>query len=191
MTAKSIMNTSLITLPPDITVVEAMESMCRNRVHNIPVVDTEGHFIGLFSLRRITHALLPVAARLDNSRFALDMSFVSNDTDELAERLAAIGHKPISELLEKERKLRFCAPDTSIPKIFQLLSENPTSLPVVVVEGKNKRVLGMISTWDVLAEITTILAPESGGSPCFGKPSGNGDDAEASAEADSGSSSDV
>jgi CBS domain-containing protein len=162
------MSTGLITLPPDVTVAEAMESMCRNRVHNIPVVDKDGHFIGLFSLRRITHALLPVAARLGNDSFAVDMSFVSDNADAFAERLAQIGHKPISELLEKPHKLRFCAPDTSMPKIFQLLSENPTSLPVVVIEGESKTVVGMISTWDVLAEINAVLTPSQGASSCLG-----------------------
>ena len=182
MTAKSLMSTGLITLPPDVTVAEAMESMCRNRVHNIPVVDEEGHFIGLFSLRRVTHALLPVAARLGVGSFAVDMSFLSDNADAFAERMAQIGHKPISELLEKERKLRFCAPDTSLPKIFQLLSENPTSLPVVVVEGESKTVVGMISTWDVLAEITEILAPGHGIPACIDPSSGDGDAGETDKE---------
>jgi len=186
MTAKSIMSTGLITLPPDVTVAEAMESMCRNRVHNIPVVDKDGHFIGLFSLRRITHALLPVAARLDNNSFAVDMSFVSDNADAFAERLAEIGHKPIAELLEKPRKLRFCAPDTSMPKIFQLLSENPTSLPVVVIEGESKTVVGMISTWDVLAEINAVLSPGHGIPACLGNPAGDEDTGESGESGESG-----
>ena len=162
MTAKSIMTTDLLTLPPDTTVAEAVGIMSRSRVHNIPVVDKDGCFLGLFSLRRMAHALLPVAAQLNDSSFRVDMVFVSDDADAFNERLTKIGHKPISALLEKKRKLRFCAPETSIPKIFQLLSENPTSLPVLVVEGKQKKVVGMVSTWDVLAEITAALAQEPG-----------------------------
>jgi CBS domain-containing protein len=69
-----------------------------------------------------------------------------------------IGHKPIREFLEKKKKLRFCEPNTPIPRILQLLSENPTSLPVVVVKGKQKKVVGMVSTWDVLTKIATGLS---------------------------------
>lgn len=56
-----------------------------------------------------------------------------------------------------------------IRPIFQLLSENPTSLPVVVVEGESRAVVGMISTWEVLAEISAVLGPKLGGSSCFGE----------------------
>lgn len=184
MTAKSIMTTDLMILPPDTTVAVALNMMCRNKVHNIPVVDRDGCFVGLFSLRRITHALLPVAAQLDDTSFPLDLGFVPDSADAFGERLTKIGHKPISELLEKKRKLRFCTPGTSIPKIFQLLSENPTSLPVVVLKGKHKTVVGMISTWDVLTEITaTLTAQDAAVSRGIEEYSGDTDNTECGSDA--------
>ena len=157
MTAESLMSTELFTLAPDVTVAEALQAMCDHKVHNIPVVDNEGSFVGLFSLRRIAQALLPMAAQMDEDSLEVDMSFVTDTSDAYLERLLALGHKPISGLLEKKRKLRFCKPDTPIPRILQLLSENPASLPVLVVTGKHKKVVGMVSTWDVLTKITSSL----------------------------------
>ncbi len=157
MTAKTIMSTELSTLAPDVTVGEAIRIMCAHKVHNLPVVDENGSFVGLFSLRRITHALLPMAAQVNGNLLNFDMSFVSDNSDDYLDRLKAIGDGPVSDLLEKKKKLRFCSPGTPIPRLLQLLSENPSSLPVIVVEGDKQTVVGMVSTWDVLTKIALCL----------------------------------
>ncbi|MEA3275382.1 MAG: CBS domain-containing protein [Pseudomonadota bacterium] len=159
MTAKTIMSSDLVTVTSDVTVAEALLKMSKYQVHNIPVVDETDSFVGLFSLRRLAHELLPTAARLEAESFQMDIAFLSDQSDEFLQRLQEIGRKPVSELLEKKKKLRFCGPDTPIPRLLQLLSENPTSLPVVVVQGKRQKVVGMVSTWDVLTKIAVNLLP--------------------------------
>jgi CBS domain-containing protein len=162
MPASAIMTSDLVTLRPQTTVAEALSVMCSHRVHNLPVVDGEGCFVGLFSLRRVTRALLPVAAQVDEDDFGVDMAFVTDSSDAYLQRLHKLGRRPVGDLLEKGKKLRFCAPDTPIPKLLQLLSENPTSLPVVVVEGRQRKVVGMVSNWDVLTRLSAGLLPEGG-----------------------------
>jgi CBS domain-containing protein len=157
MTAKTIMTTNLVTVTADLTVAEALLEMARRKVHNIPVVDGNGDFTGLFSLRRLTRELLPTAARVDEGAFHMDIGFLSDQSDEYLQRLQEIGRRPVGDLLEKKKKLRFCSPDTPIPRLLQLLSENPTSLPVLVVEGKRRRVVGMVSSWDVLTKLAVRL----------------------------------
>lgn len=157
MTTETIMTTDLVTVTTDATVAEALLAMSRHKVHNIPVVDAEGAFVGLVSLRRLTHELLPTAARVDEESFHLDIGFLTDQSDEYVKRLCKIGRRPVSALLEKKKKLRFCTPQTTIPKLLQLLYENPTSLPVLVLEGKKKRLVGMVSNWDVLTKIAVGL----------------------------------
>lgn len=162
MIVDSVMSRELVTISPDTTVASAVIEMTRHQVHNIPVVDEAGAFIGLFSLRRLAHALLPIAVQIDEESF--DIGFLSGNSDEFLERLQTVGHQPVSQLLEKKKKLRFCRPGTSIPRLLQLLSENPTSLPVVVVEGEKNRVVGMVSVWDILLKIaSTFLADDRQG----------------------------
>jgi CBS domain-containing protein len=151
------MSRDLVTVTTDVTVAEALLEMARRKVHNIPVVDEDGAFVGLVSLRRLTHTMLPMAARVDVGAFRMDIGFLADQSDAYLDRLQEIGKRPVGELMEKRKKLRFCSPDTPIPKLLQLLSENPTSLPVVVVEGKNQRVIGMVSNWDVLTKIAVTL----------------------------------
>lgn len=157
MTAITIMSTDVVTLKPDDSITTALKLMCENSVHNIPVLDDDGTFLGLFSLRRLSRELLPKAAKLDESSLLMHINFMPDSTDKLLERLTQLGHKPVSDLLEKAGKLRLCNPDTSLPELLQLLFESPTSLPVVVVEGKKKKLAGMVSNWDVLTKLTVNL----------------------------------
>lgn len=157
MTTKSIMSCEVHTITPDVTVGEAMVLMARKKVHNLPVVDKKGCFLGLFSLRRITRALMPMAAQIGEDVMDFQMSFISDNSDDYLRRLKKIGEQPVSEMYEKKKKLRFCDPDTPIPHLLQLLTENPMSLPVLVLNGKQQQVVGMVSNWDVLTKIALSL----------------------------------
>ncbi|MCN4145138.1 MAG: CBS domain-containing protein [Thiohalomonas sp.] len=157
MTATTIMSTNVVTLKPDDTIADALQLMCKHAVHNLPVLDNDGTFLGLFSLRRLSRELLPKAAKLNESSLLMHINFMPDDTDELLRRLTKLGQKPVSSLLEKAGKLRLCHPDTTLPELLQLLFESPISLPVVVVEGKKKKLAGMVSNWDVLTKLSVNL----------------------------------
>jgi len=160
MTTMTIMSTDIITLKSTDSITTALQLMCKHSVHNLPVLDQDDNFIGLFSLRRLSRELLPKAAKLDESSLLMHINFMSDGTDELVKRLHKLGRKPVSDLLEKSSKLRLCSPDTSLPELLQLLFESPISLPVVVVEGKKKKLAGMVSNWDVLTKLTVNLLGE-------------------------------
>ena len=169
MTTTTIMSTDVVTISPDETITTALKLMCTHSVHNLPVIDKDDAFIGLFSLRRLSRELLPKAAKLDENSLLMHINFMSNSTDDLLKRLHKLGKKPVSDLLEKNNKLRFCSPDTSLPELLQLLFESPTSLPVVVVEGKKKKLAGMVSNWDVLTKLTVNLLGDKECKPCTNK----------------------
>ncbi|MDJ0863422.1 MAG: CBS domain-containing protein [Gammaproteobacteria bacterium] len=150
MTTEAIMTPRPMTLRHTDKVSDALLMMHGYQVRNLPVVDENGHFVGLFGIRRLSHLLLPKAAQLD--RYSLsDLSFLPDDIESLEERLAKIGDKPVSDFLEKKKKLMFCKPDTTFPELLELLDRSSdSSLPVIVVEGKKKKLVGIVSAWDVL-----------------------------------------
>ena len=166
MTATTIMSTDVVTLKPDDTITTALQLMCKHAVHNLPVLDKNGAFLGLFSLRRLSRELLPKAAKLDESSLLMHINFMPDGTDDLLNRLNKLGHQPVSDLLEKTHKLRLCKPETTLPELLQLLFESPTSLPVVVVEGKKKKLVGMVSNWDVLTKLSVNLLGDKVVRPC-------------------------
>jgi CBS-domain-containing membrane protein len=161
LAAKDIMSLVPLTLRPQDTVAQAVRLMCDNNVHNIPVVDEAGCYIGLFTLRRLTHELLPTAARLDQHSLLMQIGFLlDEDQTHLIERIREIGRQSVKDVLETDERLQLCGPDTPIPQLVQMLFESPVSLPVVVVEGKGHRLVGMVSHWDVLNRVIARLLDE-------------------------------
>jgi len=150
------MTSRLFTLKPDDTVADAMQLMHSKHVRNIPVVDTSGVFVGLFGLRRLSHLLLPIAAS-ELGRYSLsDLHFLPDESALVGDRWRDIANQPVVDYLEKKKKLLFCTPDTKFPELLALLDESKDStLPVIVVEGKNKKrkLVGVVSPWDVLESV--------------------------------------
>jgi CBS domain-containing protein len=151
MTTANIMTSRVIALQPGDKVVDALLTMHRHHVRNLPVVDDNGTFVGLFGIRRLSRLLLPKAAR-DLDRFSItDLSFLPDEIDQLAERWREVASRPVSEFLEKEKKLLFCEPDTSVPQLLELLEQSKdSSLPVIIVKGKSRELVGMVSAWDIM-----------------------------------------
>jgi len=160
MTTENIMTSTVIALLPGDKVVDALLAMHRHHVRNLPVVDEKGKFVGLFGIRRLSRLLLPRAAR-DLDRYSItDLSFLPDEVDQLAKRWHNIASRPVSEFLEKEKKLLFCEPDTSLPQLLELLEQSKdSSLPVIIVKGESRELVGMVSAWDVLEKfIMTFLS---------------------------------
>lgn len=155
MTVEATMTSSPLSLGPSDKVCDALLIMYEHRVHNLPVVDPDGCFVGLFGIRRLIQILLPKAAQLD--RYSLsDLSYLPDDPIELAERLGEVSRHPVSDFLEKKKNLRFCTPDTPFPELLHLLNKSDTSLPVIVVTGEKKKLVGMVSEWDILTKIIAV-----------------------------------
>ncbi len=163
MTAKNIMSFRLIKLSPADRVCDALKIMHTHQIRNLPVVDDDGQFIGLFGIRRMITLLLPKAAQIN---FGLkELNFMPDEVEVLYERLGKIGNKPVTEFLEKKKHLLFCKPSTSFPEVLELLEQNPgSSLPVIVVKGKKKKLVGMVSAWDILDKLVmNIFSSETEG----------------------------
>jgi len=156
VTVENIMSFRLIKLRPADKVCDALQIMHTHQIRNLPVVDEEDQFVGLFGIRRLMTLLLPKAAQIEHG--LKELSFMPDEVEGLYERLGEIGQKPVIEYLEKKKNLVFCKPSTSFPEVLKLLEQNPnTSLPIIVVKGKKKKLVGMVSAWDVLEKLVLNL----------------------------------
>lgn len=161
------MSHRLVKLKPTDRVCDALNIMHKNQIRNLPVVDEDDQFIGLFGIRPLVKILLPEAGRI---KFGLkDLSFMPDELGELYKRLQDIAQQPVSDFLEKKKKLTFCKPSTSFPEVLELLDQSAdSSLPVIVVKGKRKKLVGMVSSWDVLEKIVmnTVAGGDKQENPC-------------------------
>jgi CBS domain-containing protein len=160
MTVDNIMSFRLVKLKPTDKVCDALRIMHTQQIRNLPIVDEDDEFVGLFGIRPLIRLLLPKAGRI---KYGLkDLSFMPDEVSELLERIKAIGDKPVSDFLEKKKHLIFCKPSTSFPEVMELLDQNAdTSLPVIVVKGKHKKLVGMVSSWDILQKLVMHLVIEA------------------------------
>lgn len=158
MTTERIMTSRVITLRPSDTVSHAMSLMHKHHVRNLPVIDDKGAFIGLFGVRRLGRLLLPRAAS-DLSRYSVaDLSFMPDEIPQMTKRWQKVAQEPVALFLEKEKKLLFCTPDTSFPQLLELLEQSKdSSLPVIILEGGTRKLVGMVSAWDVLEGVIMKL----------------------------------
>ena len=154
MTVESIMTCRIEKLKPTDKASDAFRLMHSRQIRNLPIVDTDDQFIGLFGIRRLIHLMLPKAAQIE---FGLkDLSFMPDELGELHKRLIDIGQTPVVDLMEPIKDLVFCAPSTPFPEVLELLDNSAdTSLPIIVVDGdsNSKKLVGMVSAWDVLDRI--------------------------------------
>ena len=127
--ARDFMVTKLITLSPDIKMLEAAKLLLKNRISGAPVVDKTGELIGVFSERDVMSALLDAVyddlpeAEVQNY-MSRDLRTINEDTDLLA-----------------------------IAQIFQ--TQGFRRLPVV----RDGKLVGQISRRDVMAAVAKLLEP--------------------------------
>ncbi len=155
MTVESIMTSRLYTIGADEPLSKALVMMREHQIRNLPVVDGEGCFVGLFGIRRLARLLLPKAATELAHYNLTDLDFLPDELGQMHERLREAGNRPVSEFLEKRRRLIFCKPKTTYPQLLELLlnRSSDSSLPVIVVTGKKHRLVGMVSLWDLTTRL--------------------------------------
>jgi CBS domain-containing protein len=77
ITARDMMVSNLITLSPDMDVLDAIDVLLRHRISGAPVVDRDGHFLGVFSERSCMQFVVDAAYEQLPSNVL--MSFVDTD----------------------------------------------------------------------------------------------------------------
>ena len=112
---------------------------------DLPVVDANGTFIGMFKLERLLAALLPAAALVGYGM--PDLSFLSDDLEALREKMHSIDARPVGDFAVMPESV--VHPDTPPLEIVLQLYRGANNLPVVEREGG--RLVGVVSARDVLA----------------------------------------
>lgn len=137
----------------DENVRTALRRLHHHAVHSMPVVDRNGCFLGMFGVRSLLRGLLPTSAVMPNG--LPDLSFLHESLDALRTRLDQVLTDPVVATLDKEQldETPHCTPDTSLPELFLLLHKTHSTLPVLVMEGNDHRLEGIVSEWDILERV--------------------------------------
>jgi len=132
VSARDCMVTRLVTLRPEMDVLEAVQRLLKNRISGAPVVDAEGNYLGVFSEKCSMQVLLDAAyEQLPSNQVRLFM-----DTD--------------AQTIEPDTHL------LSIAQVFLLTSFR--RLPVL----EDGKLIGQVSRRDVIrASLDLLKRPRS------------------------------
>jgi CBS-domain-containing membrane protein len=147
MTTAPIYNTNFHTVKDTASVAEATDQMLTARVSDLPVVDDDGKFVGMFSLERLFAVLLPKAASMDYGM--PDLAFMSDTIEHLRRRMREIENRPVREFVEYPEHIAH--PETSPLEILLLLYKGANAVPVV--SAGNRELVGVATARDVLSAL--------------------------------------
>jgi len=143
MNAAEAMDPNPTTLKQDDTIGRAANYIMANRYRNVPVVDENFCYVGMFGVNCLLKQVIPKAVFLPKG--LENVSFIHESFDDLFHRFAEVKDQPISICMSKE--IIPITPDTPLTETMMQLYKTRASIPVV--ESGSCKLLGMISYWDI------------------------------------------
>ena len=144
MTASLLMNPHPSVLHKDELISAGMDKVMNHHYRNIPVVDDNGIYLGIFGVHCLLRMVLPKAVLVEGGLNTAP--FVSDTLKDLRQRLKDVENKPVTYCLT-QTDVTVVGPDT--PLVETLLAVYHSHAGVPVVDPENQRLLGMISFSDV------------------------------------------
>jgi len=142
-TARDVMDPNPTVLSSTDTVRKGIDYIMENRFRNVPIVDDQGCYLGVFGVSCLLRLVLPKAALMDQG--LTDLSFVSDGLADLRRRLKESEDQPVTICLSDQATV--LPPDTPLVETLLALYKSRRSIPIVNPE--DRRLLGVVSYWDV------------------------------------------
>ncbi|PLY14779.1 MAG: hypothetical protein C0631_09680 [Sedimenticola sp.] len=143
MNAAAVMDPHPTVLKPTDKISTAARFIMENRYRNLPVVDDEGCYLGVFGVNCLLKLVLPKPVLMEKG--LKNISFIHESLEDLHNRFREIEDQDISVCMNTD--IATVRPDTPLLETLLLLHDTRTSIPVL--EPGSCKLLGMISYWDV------------------------------------------
>lgn len=153
MPSHAAMTDKFLSVTPDDGVEATLKAMKKANVDFVPVVDDKGAAVGVFSLDIALENLLPVSVAMAGG---LQLDIQIGAAPGIAKRLKKILPLKVGDLMSR----RFIAvtPETPLWEGVNQLIQNRA--PIVVVEPKTGKVLGVITNQSALDELNRMKDTE-------------------------------
>lgn len=148
MLCDAIMSAAPVTVRADETVAKAAETLIAHRQLNVPVVDGDGRYVGMFGAEELLGLVVPRVAIAGS--LAPNLRFVDDDPRKLAERFGALKKQSVREVADRNAVV--LAPDTPQIEAFQIFCRRPGTL--AVVDPGSRKLVGVVTYWDVMHAVT-------------------------------------
>ncbi len=148
--ASQAMDPNPTTLNPTDTIECAANYVMQHRYRNLPVVDENFCYVGMFGVNCLLKQVIPKAVFLPQG--LENVSFIHESFGDLFHRFEEVKDQPISICMSHE--INPVAPETPLTETMMQLYTTRASIPVV--EAGTCKLLGMISYWDIGEKILAV-----------------------------------
>ena len=138
-----------LTIAPDMEVEKALKELKKKKQTTAAVVDSKGVLLGSFSIQGVMRNLLPVSVVMADG-IVVDVPIQA--APGIAKRLKKVYPLKVEELMEK--KVAMVMPETPVWECVNALLRHGT---LFVVEGENRKFLGMIDERSALDELQRLI----------------------------------
>lgn len=142
-TASQVMDPNPSVLRETDRIADGARIIMDHRYRNLPVVDAEGRYLGIFGVSFLLRLVLPKAVLVEQG--LQTVPYVRDTLKDLRQRLAEVEEQQVSCCLEDD--VPVVSPATPLVETLLILYRSRCSLPVV--EPESGRLVGMISYFDV------------------------------------------
>ena len=132
-----------------------MPNTMKSRYRNLPVVDEDFCYLGMFGVNCLLKQVIPKAVFLPQG--LRNVSFIHESFEELYQRFDSVKNQPVSIYMNQE--IQPVPPDTSLTETMLQLYKTQSSIPVV--EPDSCKLLGMISYWEIGEKILAAGAEKN------------------------------
>ncbi len=140
--AKSIMSTHVITARPTMTCDEVQQLLMINKISGAPVVDSEGHLVGVISVSDILASGLNMGVSDSVEQALLDRMLAQEGF-----HLEGIAEGFVSDFMTRDVVRAF--PETSVHRLAELMLHHRVHR-VIIVEARTNQVKGIVTSFDLL-----------------------------------------
>lgn len=152
-TARDIMTTEIISVTPDDTLVTAANTLSTHHFAGVPVIDSEQKLVGILT----EYDLLESAViHMPTFQVILRSSKVfPEDREHLEKEIQKINSFTVRDIMNTDPLV--LAPETPYKEVIDMFVQHHRVNPIPVVD-RDKKVLGVISRYDVLKPLRTAGA---------------------------------
>ncbi len=142
-----------VTVTPDVTVGQALKEIKKGKVNAVAVIDDDGVFHGIFSMKILLGSLIPVSVAVSEG--------VQHDVKlpaapGVAKRFGNFKSRPVSDLMD--RHPQSVSPDAPVWEGVSLLTKNGS--PLCVLDDKRK-FHGLITYESLVDDLSNVETTDS------------------------------
>jgi predicted transcriptional regulator len=149
MPSHAAMNDKFLTASPGDNVEDTLKAMKKAKADIVPVVDEKGAVMGVFTVGIVLENLLPVSVAMSDG---IQLDIQIGAAPGIAKRLKKVLPLSVGDLMN--RKFDAVYPETPLwETVNQIVMSNR---PVIVVEPKSGKALGIIDSVSALEELNKL-----------------------------------